>query len=77
MRAVFTMPGDMQLTLTFLSAHSVPRVSVILTTAALEALYAICFWGWGTKTAAMLAVLMIFPPPCFSMCLPSACSHEM
>ena len=38
MRAVFTMPGEIQLTLSPLSAHSVPRVWVILTTAALEAL---------------------------------------
>ena len=37
-KAVLTMPGDMQLTVRPLSAHSAPSVSVILTTAALEAL---------------------------------------
>ena len=38
MRAVLTMPGDMQFTLTPRGAHSVASVCVSFTTAALEAL---------------------------------------
>ena len=41
MSAVFTMPGDMQFTVTPRSAHSQPSVCVIFTTAAFDALYAI------------------------------------
>jgi hypothetical protein len=76
MRAVLTMPGDMQLTLTPRAAHSAPSVCVILTTAALDALYATCFCGCGTSTLAMLAVFIMRPRPCLSMILPSACTHS-
>ena len=34
-----------------------------------------CFCGWGTMRDAMLAVLMMVPPPCASMCRPSSWQH--
>merc|ERR1711966_176643 len=71
-RGVSTIPGDMQFTFRPLSAHSHARVCVILTTAAFEQLYAACFCGWGTSNVAIDAVLMIFPYPCFNICLASS-----
>ena len=34
-----------------------------------------CFCGWGTSREAMLAVLMMRPRRCASMCRPSACTE--
>lgn len=77
MSAVLTMPGDMQLTVTPRSAHSAPSVCVIFTTAALLALYAICFCGCGTSRLAMLAVFMMRPRLRCSMYRPSACAPQV
>ena len=73
-KAMSTTPGDMQFTFSPRSAHSVPSVWVIFTTADFEALYATYFSGCNTTTVFKLAVLMILPYPWASMCLPSSCN---
>ncbi len=71
MSAVLTMPGDMQLTVTPRSAHSQPSVCVIFTTAALDALYAICA---RCPSPRLTKKVMLCVLPCRARCRQCACS---